>query len=465
MRPLTFITLSLVLLVSCQKEIRTLHHSRYIENVKSALKDSLSQADYITLDFSKAILSKVDSASLYMFRVPLKGKNIKNDFVILKTDANGIVERGKIIHLEGNEVEYGDQKIKERKWNGTVSISSLNRNSVLNSSIDNGYIVALHAQGNSRTASEPIYPDPYIELPEVIVVAYIQPSGGISYSDWVWLESLFYDAGGMSTGGYYGSADGGGGGGTGGSYGGDTYYGSDGSSGGIYASVDDYDLPLDPPILVDYEGQYADPAIDLDKYVKCFTNIPDAGATCSIEILTDIPVDNDPSKFFDWSNGSPGHTFLQIKKSNGSQFAMQNIGFYPVSGWKTTLTTAPIDGKFVDNSGHEYNASLKMNITPDQLNSALIHMQYLARFIKYDIDEYNCTDWAMDIFNHVRDPLKALTIQKYDLPGAAAPYGTSTPNGLYLKLQEMKNSGGPDASNVDIGFLKGYVATSNGPCN
>jgi len=65
---------------------------------------------------------------------------------------------------------------------------------------------------------------------------------------------------------------------------------------------------------------------------------------------------------------------------------MQNIGFYPMIGWKTLLTTAPVEGKFVDNSEHEFNASLKMSLTPEDLKKTLDEMIYLSSVVKYDID-------------------------------------------------------------------------------
>ena len=68
-------------------------------------------------------------------------------------------------------------------------------------------------------------------------------------------------------------------------------------------------------------------------------------------------------------------------------------------------------------------------------------MEYLARFAKYDIDQYNCTDWALEVFNHVRSPLNQLVIPKFDVPYSDIPDGSSTPQGLYLKLQEMKKIG------------------------
>ena len=458
MKPLiVMLGLFTLAIVSCKKEINIKNDfPGYLKNVKIALKDSLSANDYGDLDFNKAILSKTDSVQLYFLRIPLKGKNIKNDFVLVKTNADGKVERGKIIHIDGKEMEYGNGKVKERRFDGNITISSLNKTTQLNSAIDNGYISALHPQMNLRTSTEePIYPAGTV-LPEVIVYTYIN-NGGISFSDWFLLQTMFYDyGGGGSMGGYYGSLDGNGGGGY---SGGDDYGG-----GGILPPDGGIPVVIDDLIKVDFENQYANPAIDLEKYMNCFSNIPDAGATGSIEIFADIPVNSDPSEFFDWSNGSPGHTFIQLRKQNGSQSVCQNIGFYPKTGWKTTLTPAPIEGKWVDNQGHEMNASFKINLTAAQVQSAVTRILYLSRFVNYDIDDYNCTDWALDVFNETVGVNQRLDIPRYNIPGGMAPNGTSTPNGLYIKLQQMQAAGGSQAAGISISLI-GWVGGSNGPCN
>ena len=82
---------------------------------------------------------------------------------------------------------------------------------------------------------------------------------------------------------------------------------------------------------------------------------------------------------------------------------------------------------------------------------------------KNDIDEYNCTDWAVQMFNGQRT--NKLELDKYDIPGGQAPAGTNTPQGLYLKLKAMKSAGGNEAANITIPAVKGYVANSSGACN
>jgi hypothetical protein len=447
MKHIYYLLVGLIALSSCQKELQQ-NNDDYISNIKASLKDSVSSQDYNKLDFTKAILSKSDSAGLYLLRIPFHGKELKNDFVLLQTSKTGQVQRGKIIHLEGARKEY-DFHIT---WNGSVEISSLNRKDILQSAITNGYIEAFHKTRADARLNSMMAPD---VLPEIVVVAYI--SSGVSYSDWVWLQSFFYQ-----------SMDYGSGGGGGGSYDG-SYYGSlDGSysgGGGTYSGSTDPigGVSTEPMMLVD-KDTYADKsAIEIKNYIKCFDAVPDAGSTCSIEIFADIPVDADPTKLFDFNSGSPGHTFIQLKKSNGSKSVIQNIGFYPKTGWKVVLTNAPLDGKFVDDSQHEFNASLKMNLSPAVLRSALTEVLYLANFIKYDIDDYNCTDFALDVFNKCRSV--KLEIPLYDIPGSYPSYGTSTPQGLYNQLKAMKNSNSPEAANINIGMVKGWVAASSGPCN
>jgi hypothetical protein len=337
--------------------------------------------------------------------------------------------------------------VKVREWEGKLSISSLNRRSLVNSTVHKGYIDAFHPLVNAR---ETVYGSD--ELPEVIVVAYV--SSGIDYSTWLCLTSLIYNSGGGGyvTDGYYGSLDGGGGG----SYG--------GTSGGSYGGTADgsYGGSVDQTMLVDIDTYVDHPAIDVGQYLKCFDGIADAGAVCSVELLTDIPVDNDPSKLFNWNTESPGHTFLQLRKSNpdGSNVIVQNIGFYPQSNWSKILDSNPVDSKMVDDGDHEFNASLKMNLTSTAFSSVLGKIKELSA-LKYDMDEFNCTDFALEVFNYVRTPIQ---IPTYAIPGGVGTIGSSTPQGLFLKLREMKNNGDPEATNISLPGVKGWVAYSKGPC-
>jgi hypothetical protein len=470
MKQLLPLTIFLVCLVSCKKEIDSVSkQSSYLTRVQASLKDSLEKTTFESLDFSKALRSKVNVDTSFL-RIPFKGKLLQDGFVLVQTNELGNISKGRIVDL--NKTSNAAARLsKYRPYNGFILITDLKGKKVVESPIENGYILAFHKKRNSERLDLVVPQEPYEELPEVIVVGYIPGGGGggMSFGDFMSFSGLL-GGGGYSTGGYYGSMDGysyGGGGGSG--YSGYGYnYTGDGYSYNIAPNEPEdanktYDYTYEEPaILVDYEEAFDDPAIDLLQYLKCFSNIPDAGSTCSIEIFADIPVDSDPNKILNWQTRSPGHVFLQITKSNGGQRVSQHIGFYPNQGWKVSLTNAPVDGKFVDNEGHEFNASLKMNINPAQLQTALLEMQRLASK-QYDIDEYNCTDFALDVFNAARSfPLE---IPMYDIPGGITAGGTRTPQGLYNKLKQMRDTNDPESPNITVDIFKGWAGGSTGPCN
>lgn len=440
-----------VILFSCKKEISKVSPDGLLQKVKISLKDSMNAGDYANLDFTKAVLNKVDSVHLYFLRIPFREKTVASDFVLVKTSEQGKMEQGRIIQLNGSVHDFGEGKIKRRKFDGNISISSLNRKEILNSSVDNGYITALHSNINTR--------EQLMEanvMPEVVVVAYVHYDTGIEFSTWLWLQSLMYDYGGggsgNSGGGYYGSDGGGYNYGGGGGY--SNYGGGTGDTEGGTGVIEDQTM------LVDVDTYVNKDPIDIEKYLKCFDNIPDAGAQCEIVINADIPVDSDPNKLFDFSTGSPGHTFIQLKKTNGSQSVVQNIGFYPKTGWKT-ITNFPIDAKFVDDGQHETNAYFSKILTPEQLRSTIAEIRNKEN-VQYDLDDFNCTDWALDIFNFQG---YTLTIPRYLIPGSIKAAGVNTPQGIYNKLKEMKTANVPNSDKIAIGFMKGWVTDSNGPCN
>ena len=428
----------------CRRDVRLINDT-YLQTAKAGLSDSLGAADFRKLDFARAHRFAVDSINLFVLRVPFVGRSIADDFVIVKTSSAGKIERGKIVHLDGKEVAHNDGEGRKRTWEGSIEISSLNRASVVKSPVVNGYISAFHTTNNYRSALV----QPSNVLPEVIITYVIPSDNGMSWSAWLNIQSFFFEMG-TSWGNYYGPigegmpAGGSGGGG-----------GSTGAGGG--PSI----VPIEPVVLIDFESQDTYSGIDLQKFINCFNAIPDVGSTCAIEIFTDIPVDGNPNIFYDIATGSPGHVFINVRKSNGMQSASQNIGFYPKSGYKA-VTYAPTAGKLVNNEHHEFNASLKMDLTPAQLVSVLTRIQQLAN-LNYDVDEYNCTDWALDIFNRVRND--KVEIPLYGLPGSPLTQHTRTPQGLYHKLQQMVNSNDPEKGNVTIGIVKGFAGGSTGPCN
>ena len=458
MKHLLFITALLIIVVSCRKEIQDPQNILFIDKISIQLKDSLSAEDFQKLDFKNTVMSVIPSLGQSFLRIPFANKSLASDFILLKIRNDGYFFTGKIFNINKN-IQPASLK-HATQFNGNIKIYTLQRSLLINSLITNGFIEAFKPKSTILNSREQVVEIPL--MPDVTIIC-SYGGGNFSYSDYYNIMSLF------SGGGVGGGGGNSGGGSTGGYGGGGGYYSSSNpnipGNGSSSPTKRGSHPPLnDDPISIDFEPVESLAPINLDQYLKCFSNIPDVGAFCSIRILTDIPVDKDPTIFFDWKNGSPGHTFLQISKINGTQSVQQNIGFYPKTDWKNVMSTAPVDGKFVDNEEHEFNASLLMNLTPEQLKGVLIHMLSLERFIKYDIDDYNCTDFALEVFNYKRGG-NQLTIPMYDIPGGTAPNGTASPEGLYQQLIKMKNAGGSEANNIVFPGVKGFVGASNGPCN
>lgn len=448
MKHLSIFIIITVALVACRKDLERAG-AILPEGLIAQLKDSLQPDEFAAADFSNAVRFTTENDSSFI-RVPVdvgKDRNVHSFLLLLMKG------EGKLITGRSITIDIGDRPTKNSEAvNGTISVNWLSGASIFKSDIGSGYIEALHPVNRSKrnratglSLTAPVHPAPeYEELPEVVVIGIRSTYNDYSYGHWMNFASMFGNSGGS---GYYGSVA-------------PPSRGGDGGGSGSSFDVPPTDVPL---IEIDFERDHLNPAIDVAQYLKCFSQIPDAGASCSIEIMADIPVDSDPNKLLNWQTGSPGHVFLQIGKTNGSRSITQNIGFYPKDGWKVTLTPAPVPGKFVDNAYHEFNASLKMALTPEQLRSVISEIIYLARFVRYDVDEYNCADFALDVFNKVR--ADKLVIPKYDVPGGLTADGTSTPQGIYNTLKERQRLGGPEATNIKIPGVKGWAGASQGPCN
>ncbi len=208
---------------------------------------------------------------------------------------------------------------------------------------------------------------------------------------------------------------------------------------------------------------FSGPAIDLNKYFKCFDNIPDAGATYSVKLCADIPDNSYVDNLF--VGTTPGHVFLTITKTNGTQSVTQSFGFYPKIAW-LSISMAAVASKIVDDRGHEYNASITMdNISQLDFLSIKNLSLSLANSMSYDLDNYNCTNYALDIFNFIR-PTNKLNVPDW-IPQYYDPFTNrwvngdnyhQTPNGLYKLLNSMNNN-----SSVQIGTFAAPI--SHGPCN
>ena len=421
-----------ILFFACKKSELANPESQNLSHVLLLLNDSLSIQDYKRVDFSSLQQTKLKDHNK-LFRFNLKPVDSVYEFIVLRVDAIGKITSSKILKIKGAL----DTSKGKATYNGDVLIQNLHRQDIMNSRIINGYIQAYHTintninlAGSNSLGVNSDCSD--CTLPEVIVSASYN-SSGISWITWMNLMALFD----TSNSNQYMLIDYGGGGGGG---------------GGGNASVGNV-------ITIDTETPENKTTIDPKKYIDCFSSISDIGASYVITIATDIPVDGDPSKLFNWSDNTPGHCYIELYKAGSSGgIISQNIGFYPNTSWKA-VGGGNITAKIVDDAGHEYNARYSISVSASQFQAALAAAQNYSNN-DYNIATFNCTDYALGVFNAAGGNLN---VPKYQIPGYSnKTTGSNTPQGLYNAISNMGAAG---RKNIQTNSNKAYGGASHGPCN
>lgn len=216
--------------------------------------------------------------------------------------------------------------------------------------------------------------------------------------------------------------------------------------------------PTDPPVPINpedpgeaYELTGTLDSIRLQDKFPCFDNVPtDNNTVYSVKLCTDVPNNAYPNDLL--KNFEPGHAFLELTKTNGATSVTQTIGFYPekykVAAWGVTT-----NGVVVDNEGHEYDASLLKMLNVQQFNNMLSAAITIAAAHDYNMRTYNCTNYALDVYNS-----EPTTLSIADTQSAALNYG-KTPNELYRNIKAKYNNQYPGAS-----IAAGH-GTDSGDCN
>lgn len=402
--------------------------SLFFQHVKAQLKDSLSTNDYTSIDINQMFKSKDAQSQNCFVRIAFQKKNIANDFLLLKTDNLGNINQGKIIHVDNSEINEATHTVS---FQGKFVICSLDRNTLVTKEVVDGR----WKRTTDPTSKMPEDPAGEQDLPPVVVTTY--SFDGSYTGNWYWLGG-FYNAGCCAGGG-------------------NTYTYVNSGGGGSSNNDDD-------AIDVEYELDDNE-AINVTDYIKCFNSISDVNASFKITLLSDLPVNGDPSKLFDWSKNSPGHSFIQLNKSGGGKTIQQNFGFYPEFGWKAPFNVS-VDSKMVDNAGHEFNASLTLTVSSSQFQAALNKIQALSGN-NYNITTWNCTDFALSVFNAAG--IVPLTIPKFAIPTSEYPLPhhvalSSTPQGLFDEIKMLQTSRNTSYGTTDIPGVCGYVGDSHGSC-
>ena len=390
-------------------------------DIAAYLKEHLSAQDFGQVDFSKLTISKAEDTYA---KVGFIGKDFGRDFILLKYDDQVIID-GKII-----EISLDDEVTVST--DGSITRYTLDRKEVEKQKIVNGFVTAFDGNASSRVASGPIN-----LMPLLLQMHYREgPNLPFELVNYINIQRAYNNLPNGSHVYYYEATE-------------NKHETSDGG----------YRPPA--TITVTQDGDDHPPALDIQKIIDCFKTVADLGATCTVELYTDIPVDTDPNLYVNWQQLSPGHSFMRITKSNRGKFVSQDIGFYPQNSFKSILTD-PVPGILVDDSKHEYNAAIKINVDFSRLASVFFYIKKFSLKSRYDIDDFNCSDFAVTVFNLAR-PEKRLVIPKYKVPGGETAEGTTTPQALYLELKRRKLYG-TDRDNIEIPNSKGYTFPSYLPC-
>jgi hypothetical protein len=384
--------------------------------VMEALGRELPAADFADVRVKGSTVTIVDGIKVY--KIPFFSKDSTTDFILVAVDSLGNYLNGKLINIHAT-----NDWQTEGVFSGEVTVNSLDRSRPVKQIITKG---------------KPNDPNQFHGR-SLVLVTFV---GGITMNQWFAL----LDALGMNIGipnPTFIPTQGGGGGGP-----------TDPVPPSCENVPEVVAVPLEEEIIFDYSS--SGPRVDLQRMFNCFDAIPDAGATYTVKLCADLPVNGNPW-WMEW-NLSPGHAFLTLTKTNGSQSVTQSFGFYPRSG-ALSLSFGPVPSKIVDDGQHEINASMTMNNVSWLDFNAVKNLALSYSTLRYDLNDRNCADFALDCFNQSR-PLGSELVVPNTIR-FIANYGT-TPNGIYEKLKEMKDNNHPEAANIQIGVFNS--PTSHGEC-
>lgn len=207
-------------------------------------------------------------------------------------------------------------------------------------------------------------------------------------------------------------------------------------------NIDVFSSPNDPnyPDISDNE-----PQVSLQSLFNCFNQIPNNGATYSVKLCADLPVNGFANAPFNLTGKSPGHTFLILTKTNGTQSISQSVGFYPIGSGGNPLNPNATGG-FKNNGfpNHEYNASINANNLTASNFSLIMNNLLAHENDTYNIYYNNCTTIALQAFNLILTP--DLQIETFTVALPSSPpqnvYFLQSPQKLYKAIGSFVPSPG-----------------------
>jgi len=227
---------------------------------------------------------------------------------------------------------------------------------------------------------------------------------------------------------------------------------------------------------IELEGEYiySIPTVDVRKLFNCFDMVPDEGASFTVQLCVDVPINGNPAASSDLLGVNAGHSFLVVTKSGSGVSVTQAFGFYPATTLSMWDPFSPVVSVIRNNERQEINGMISMSISLGQFNNLRATAITLSGK-PYILDASNCTDYALGVFNSARS--SPIVLQPYIIqyPGTTVSGGpistgfsvkiSNSPQRLYEELSQMRAAGGTEAANIQLDLTHNLIAPrSHGEC-
>ncbi|WP_426062382.1 hypothetical protein [Flavobacterium sp. DSP2-3-1] len=178
----------------------------------------------------------------------------------------------------------------------------------------------------------------------------------------------------------------------------------------------------------------------INDYLKCF----DLSKPAEVVIYVDQPIANNAKA---WSGTDVGHTFIAIQQGNTrSVFGYwPSSSVYPATGYSTDVMA------FGNDENHHFDVSIAVVVDTSKLLNIIAYANNAPT--QYDLDNYNCTDFALEVGKLAGLPLS-------DSSGIWPGGEGSNPGQLG---QDIRNMSLPANSRRQT--IGANAASNNGTCN
>ena len=178
---------------------------------------------------------------------------------------------------------------------------------------------------------------------------------------------------------------------------------------------------------------------DISDYLKCF----DSTLGGKVTIYTDQPENNSPKTHV---GTEVGHTFISIQQGSKTRV----FGYYP-DGGVYPLIQPGADPLLVNDSGHDYDVKIEINVDRNQMKSVIDAAKGFGN-TSYHLSNYNCTDFAFAIS-------QGAGVSLPDTYGSWPGGGGSNPGSLGQDLRNM-----PASTKYSVSTVSGNGASNSGSC-